>query len=93
MRRIYKYDSVVVFSKLPTLAEAMEHYRQTGEFILSARNDDAYDSDSSDVDVEQIPMGVIDVVGNAQNIKAQKSPVVQPDPLTVEAPSASVENV
>lgn len=84
MRRIYKYDSVVVFSKLPTLAEAMEHYRQTGEFILSSRNDDAYDSDSSDVDVEQIPMGVIDVVGNAQNVKSQRNPVQSPDPIVPE---------
>lgn len=84
MRRVWKYDCNIVFSKLPTLAEAMEHYRQTGEFILSARNDDAYDSDSSDIDVEQIPMGVIDVVGNAQNVKSQRSPVKQADPISVE---------
>lgn len=85
----YTYDNLVIPCHVPTLKEAMDRFRETGEFILSGRDDEAYDSPNRDVDIDGADLGVIDVVSAACRYKEQKSPVPNPDP----APSPVTEPV
>ena len=98
MRSKKFYGGSVTFCRLPSLAEAMRHFKETGEFILSARDDDSYDSDSRDFDPVPVESGDIDLVSFAANrrenqdvrgfARDSKSPLPSPDPSSAD-PSAS----